>query len=192
MYDLSKIILLDLLRDWNVEAKCMGVGELIRSDIKRYDGRASEAVTRLGFYAAFFYRLSRYFSQKGALFRARWLQFISHALTGAEISHRAEIGPGLAILHPTAVHIGSGVRIGKTATICQSCTITRMYLYDKDLVIGDFFWGGPGSVIMGQLTIGDYVWVGPNSTLFKDVPSNMKVLGNPARIFPSEAFKKMI
>lgn len=67
-----------------------------------------------------------------------------------------------------------------------------MYLDDKGLVIGDFFWGGPGSGIIGPLTIGDYVWVGLNSVLFKDVASNMKVLGNPAKVFPSEAFKRMI
>ena len=170
----------------------MGVGELIRSDMSLYNDGASEAITKLGFYAAVFYRLSKCFSRKGFLFGARCLQFLSHVLTGAEISHRAEIGPSLLILHPTGVVIGSGVKIGKIATICQGCTITRMHVDDKEMVIGDFFWGGPGSVIMGPLTIGDYVWVGPNSVLFKDVASNMKVLGNPARVFPSEAFKRMI
>lgn len=39
-----------------------------------------------------------------------------------------------------------------------------------------------GSKIYGQITIGDNVKIAPNSVVFKDVPSNCVVAGNPAKI----------
>lgn len=168
----------------------MTIRELIRADISQYNNGLSDAITSLGFYAVLFYRISRYFSDKGFLWGAGFLQAISHVLTGAQISHKADIGPGLKIPHPVGVVIGH-IKLGKIATIYQGSTISQMYYDEKGPVIGDFFCGCPGSVIMGSIKIGDYVWVGPNSVLFISVASNVKVLGNPAKVLPAES-KKMV
>ncbi|MFZ0927430.1 MAG: hypothetical protein WAN11_02450 [Syntrophobacteraceae bacterium] len=168
----------------------MGVWELIWSDCRRFGGGASEAITNLGFYATSFYRISRYFSERGFILTARFLQLFSCVLTGADVSHKADIGPGLVLLHPTGVVIGEGAKIGKNAIICQGCTISRnMDLYGEAPVIGDSFFCSPSGVIIGPLVIGDFVLAGPKSVVLKNVTSNNKVLGNPARALPA-AFKR--
>jgi serine O-acetyltransferase len=167
----------------------MRIGELIHSDRRRFQD-ASEACTKLGFYAAVLYRLSHSCSERGMMLSARILQLLSHVITGAEVSHRAEIGPALAILHPTGVMIGPRVKIGKMATVCQGCSISQNTNLEEDgPTIGDHFWAGPGCAVMGQIRLGDHVWVGPNAVVFKDVDSNMTALGNPARIFHGQTFR---
>jgi serine O-acetyltransferase len=162
--------------------------ELIRSDVKRHKS-ISVALTKLGFYTALLYRLSHHFSRRNWMLPARCLQFLSHVITGAEISHRAVIGPGLCLHHPTAVHIGPNIVIGKMANLCQCCTIsTNLDTQEEGPVIGDYLWAGPGCAIMGPIRLGDRVRVGPNAALFKDVASEMIAFGNPARIMPKDAF----
>lgn len=52
----------------------------------------------------------------------------------------------------------------------------------KPIVIGENVWIGSGSVVVPGVTIGDGAVVGAGSVVTKDVPSNTKVAGNPARI----------
>ncbi len=170
----------------------MSTRDLIRSDKIRFRG-AAEAITRLGFHAALFFRVSHYFSTIGALFPARCFQILSHIITGAEISHRAIIGPGLAILHPTGIVIGPNIKIGEGASLCQGITISTNYEFaeagiDAETVIGDHLWAGPNCTILGPLLMGDHVFVGPNAVVNRDVNSHMKAIGNPARLMPAHAF----
>jgi acetyltransferase-like isoleucine patch superfamily enzyme len=48
--------------------------------------------------------------------------------------------------------------------------------------IGDFCVICIGSIIMGGVNIGNEVVVGAGSVITKDVPSNVIIAGNPARI----------
>ncbi|KAJ2309551.1 hypothetical protein H4S02_009855, partial [Coemansia sp. RSA 2611] len=48
--------------------------------------------------------------------------------------------------------------------------------------IGDGVWVGGGAVILPGVTIGDGVTIGAGSVVTKDVPDNVVVVGNPARI----------
>lgn len=50
------------------------------------------------------------------------------------------------------------------------------------VVIGNDVWIGGGSVVCPGVTIGDNVTVAARSTVYKDVPSNVLIGGNPARI----------
>ena len=187
-------ISMDQGRNKNVKkdefSRTIGVWQLIRGDVKRYKN-IGEAITKLGFYATLFYRVSHCLYKRGLTWLARFVQLLSHIITGTEISHRAVIGPGLGLLHPTAVMIGPRVQIGKAATICQSVTISSNHLNgDEGPTIGDHFWAGPGCVVMGPIFLGEGVWVGPNAVLLRSVQSYMNVQGNPARVFPREAFQR--
>lgn len=54
--------------------------------------------------------------------------------------------------------------------------------YGFPVTIGDNCWIGGGAVICPGVTIGDNVVVGAGSVVVKDVPSNVVVAGNPAKI----------
>ena len=54
--------------------------------------------------------------------------------------------------------------------------------YGFPITIGDNCWIGGGSIICPGVTIGDNVVVGAGSVVVKDVPSNVVVAGNPAKI----------
>ncbi|WP_377124240.1 DapH/DapD/GlmU-related protein [Pseudoalteromonas fenneropenaei] len=65
---------------------------------------------------------------------------------------------------------------------------TEVYLpgsrcsYRAPITIGNKVFVGWGSIIMPGVTIGDNVVIGAGSVVTRDVPSNVVVAGNPARI----------
>ncbi|KAJ2850260.1 hypothetical protein J3B02_003690 [Coemansia erecta] len=52
----------------------------------------------------------------------------------------------------------------------------------RPVKIGDNVWVGGNAVILPGVTIGDNVTVGAGSVVTKDVPENVVVVGNPAKI----------
>lgn len=54
--------------------------------------------------------------------------------------------------------------------------------YGKPIKIGDNCWLGAGVIVLPGVTIGDNVVVGAGSVVTKDVPDNVVVAGNPARV----------
>lgn len=54
--------------------------------------------------------------------------------------------------------------------------------YGKEVIIGDNVWLGGNSVIAPGVTIGNNVVVGAGAVVVKDVPNNVVVGGNPAKI----------
>lgn len=55
----------------------------------------------------------------------------------------------------------------------------------KPVAIGDHVWIGGRSIINPGVTIGDNVVIGSGSVVTKDVPNNVLIVGNPARIVKS-------
>ena len=54
--------------------------------------------------------------------------------------------------------------------------------YAKPVTIGNDVWIGGGAIICPGVTIGNGVVVGAGSVVTKDIPDNVLVVGNPARI----------
>jgi serine O-acetyltransferase len=178
------------MSDKNGSSDNIGLIKLIQSDMRIW--KEDLFLTKLGFYSAVAYRISRCLYIHKIKLLSQFIQFISHIITGAEISHKANIGPGLRLLHPTGVVIGPYVRIGMGAVICQGCGIvSNGEIGQAEPVIGDKLWAGPGSKIMGAIILGDKVAVGPNSVVLKNVESNMLAFGIPARVM-SKDFKKLL
>lgn len=139
----------------------------------------------LGFYSTVMYRASRWCYQHKLKVLAAPIQFINHSLTGAEISHKAEIGPGLRIGHPQGLFIGPDVTVGFRSTFNQgTCLSSNMEMDDGAPNVGNYLYMSPGAKVFGNVTIGDRVWVGPNSVALKDIEDDKVVLGVPGRAMP--------
>lgn len=52
----------------------------------------------------------------------------------------------------------------------------------RPIVIGDDVWIGGGGIVLAGVTVGDRSVIGAGSVVTKDVPSDVVVVGNPARI----------
>jgi len=114
------------------------------------------------------------------------------------------IGDNTFIGHGTAFSAGKSIVIGSNCLIAGGVQILdndghplnyldRMKhlpprLEDvKEVRIGDNVWIGGGAVILKGVTIGDRAIVGARAVVTRDIPADVVVAGNPARIIKSLA-----
>lgn len=119
---------------------------------------------------------------------------LNHLLTGADISWRISVGPGLRLYHPTGVVIGDEVTIGARCCVQGSVTIGGRGIRRDGRgypTIGDGVLLGAGCAVIGPVEVGDNVRVGANAVVLCDVPDGATVVGIPGRVVgvrrPSEA-----
>lgn len=58
----------------------------------------------------------------------------------------------------------------------------------RPIVIGDDVWIGGGAIVLAGVTVGDRSVIGAGAVVTKDVPSDVVVVGNPAKIVKRLAF----
>ena len=73
------------------------------------------------------------------------------------------------------VHIAHNVKIGK------NCIITAQVGFAGSSTIGNKVMIGGQSGISGHISVGDNVQIGGGSGVVKNIPSNTKVMGYPAK-----------
>ena len=94
----------------------------------------------------------------------------------------------LTILDEAEVRMGDNVFIGPNVSIYTAChpldapSRNRLIEWAEPVTIGNNVWIGGSATILPGVTIGDNVVVGAGSVVTKDVPANVVVGGNPARI----------
>ncbi len=88
-------------------------------------------------------------------------------LGGLDIADDVLVGPNVSLL--TSGHPLDPVR-------------RRSVTIGKPIAIGRNVWIAAGSIVIGGVTIGDNAVVAAGSVVTRDVPANMMVAGNPARI----------
>lgn len=103
--------------------------------------------------------------------------------TGASISPRAIIGPGLYINHFGSIFIGA-VTIGENCNLSHEVTIGVAGRGDRRGMptIGDRVYIAAGTKIFGKITIGNDVAIGANAVVTKSIPDCAVVAGVPAEI----------
>ncbi|HVX15432.1 MAG TPA: acyltransferase [Pirellulales bacterium] len=109
------------------------------------------------------------------------------------------IGDGTFIGHDCDIGVASSIRIGRSCLIASRTCISDHDGHPLDatrrraglptpreqvqpVVIGDDVWIGAGALILKGVTIGDRSVVAARAVVTKDVPADVIVAGNPARV----------
>lgn len=92
-------------------------------------------------------------------------------------------GPGLCIVHYGTIVVSPFSKVGANCRIHPSTSIG-----DKDgaPTLGDNVYIGPGAKLYGNITIGDNVKIGANSVVNKSFPSDVTIVGVPAKILEKQ------
>lgn len=102
---------------------------------------------------------------------------------GFEFEARTKVGDNLSIVHGARGSvINPGVVIGDNCIIRNNTIIGNKGIEGGEPIIGNNVNIGANSCIIGPIKIGNNVVIGAGSVVVKDVPSNVIVAGNPAKI----------
>jgi len=109
----------------------------------------------------------------------------------ATVSRDVEIGPGSVVMAGAIINAGSrlgpltilntGAQIDHDCHIGTACHMAPASCLCGTVRIGDETFIGAGSVVIQNRTIGDRVVVGAGATVVNDFPSDVTVVGTPAR-----------
>ncbi len=142
------------------------------------------ALTYPGFHAILIHRFTHLIYRIGIPFVPRVMSMINRFLTGIEIHHGAQIGPGFFIDHGMGVVIGETAEIGEDCMLFHGVTLggTGKEVGKRHPTLEDGVVVGAGAKVLGAITLGENCYVGGNSVVLQDVPSNSTVVGIPGRV----------
>lgn len=89
-------------------------------------------------------------------------------------------GPGLSIAHYGTIVVNKNAKVGANCRIHPGVCIGISH--GRAPTIGDNVYLGPGAKVFGGITVGDNVAIGANAVVNRDVPCDVTVAGNPARV----------
>jgi len=123
------------------------------------------------------------------LFFARKIQFIrnlNYRLRGYDVHPTVIFERKLSLdrLYPQGIHIKENCLIASGVTILSHdhCKRVNNQPLLADIFIGKNCFIAVGATLMPGITIGDEVIIGAGAVVTKNVPSNVIVAGNPAKI----------
>lgn len=144
-----------------------------------------------GFQATVMYRLAHWLWGHRMHLLGRWVSTVARFLTGIEIHPGARIGRRFFIDHGMGVVIGETAEIGDDVTLYHGVTLGGVApSVDSDAqrnqkrhpTLLDNVIVGAGAQILGPVIVGNCARVGANAVVTKDVPSNVTVVGIPAKV----------
>lgn len=159
--------------------------EYIKSDLFRYTGKVSFTTALKQFLVNRAFRVQVFIraSNRGGVYGkiAKFFYYMNrYFYPSIQISYRCKIGYGLYIGHVGPVIVSRYTSFGSNVNLSQFVSIGTNS--DRGATIGDNVYIGPNVSIVGDVTIGDNVTIGAGSVVTHDIPSNVTVAGNPARI----------
>ena len=163
-------------------SKPVGGKLLIESDIQRI---ARTVRIKLGFWRQLLFQLHTnsyfrtiFYYRIGPV-KSMIIQWYRPGCKYFTIPYSTQIGKGIIAYHPFST-ILNAERIGDNFSCGHNTTIGATGKGRP--IIGNNVALGVGSIIIGKINIGNNVIVGAGSVVVKDVPDNVVVAGNPAKI----------
>lgn len=105
-----------------------------------------------------------------------------------EIGNECDINYNCVMLDDNKITIGNNVRIAPNVSFytvyhpLDASTRKNGIILSKPIIIEDNVWIGGGATILAGVIIGANSIIGAGSVVTKNIPSNVVVVGNPARI----------
>jgi len=105
-------------------------------------------------------------------------------MTGIEIHPGAVIGRRLFVDHGMGVVVGETAILGDDVTLYQGVTLggTSLACGKRHPTLEDGVVVGAGAQILGPVTMGSGARIGANAVVLQDVPSDVTMVGIPARM----------
>jgi len=108
-----------------------------------------------------------------------------------EIADHTAIGDFVILYSLGRIKIGKYVTISQFARLCAGSHETRtraMALTTAPITLGDDVWIATDAFVGPGVTIGDRTVVGARASVFSDLPSDVIVGGNPAKVLKAREF----
>lgn len=132
--------------------------------------------------AVLLYRISHRLWRAGQGDLAHLMKALNMMLTGAEIDHRASIGPVLCVQHPVGVTLGHQLVAGKNLHVFGQTMIGagKVRGVEGQPKLGDDVTVYARASIFGPVTVGDEAVIGAHALVMRDVPASGVVRGTIA------------
>ncbi|MBO0766028.1 MAG: serine O-acetyltransferase [Hyphomicrobiaceae bacterium] len=136
-----------------------------------------------GFHALVTHRFAHELLKRGRRDFALYLQSQSSRIFAVDINPAARIGIGIMLDHGTGIVIGETAVVGDSCSILQNVTLggTGKETGDRHPKIGANVLLSVGAKVLGNIKVGDCSVVGAGSVVLKEVPPRTTVAGVPAK-----------
>lgn len=163
--------------------------KLVRADIDAARDQFGSAVSHAfpNLFVALSHRVAHALERRGRRWSAHLVAIVCHVLTGAEIRPSATLGPGLRIVHPTGIVIGTEVVAGRNLALWGSNTLGYSRFTDPSLpqgwpTLGDDVIVLSHASVLGRVSVGDRTLVAAYALVLEDMPADSRPRGVPARV----------
>lgn len=167
--------------------------QLIRCDVAANPSNPKAQIVLTAF------RLTHLFATAKTSNKALWIagipimivyRIVVEWLLCVELPAKTQVGSGLRLYHGLALVVNDHAQIGCDCTLRHVTTIGCKMLPSGEQgpapVLGDRVDVGSNVVILGGIRIGNDVVIGAGSVVVHDVPDNVTIVGNPARVLPKK------
>ncbi len=160
------------------------INNILAKDSYATKTRLEAFLSTPGLHALWGHRVAHRLYEANVPVLPRFLSNITRFFTGIEIHPGAQIGKNLFLDHTGAI-IGQTAKIGDDVTMVGRVVLGSTGKgndFLRHTIVEDGVTIGMNSTMLGRITIGKNSKIGAGALVCHDVPKNVTVIGNPAKI----------